>query len=220
MQAVETNLLAVLPHADRAAVVSQLTRRTFRKGETLFHEGDPGDTLHLLGVGRVAIRISTPEGDIATLTVLGPGTCFGEQALLNPTSRRTASAIALEPVETRVLNRADFERLRRSNPAVEQFLTGILAAQVRRLSGQLLDALYAPADRRVARRLVELARVYEAGTLPTRVQVTQQDLGSMAGTTRPTTNRVLKHFEELGLIAVQRGEVVVIDPVALEWHAG
>ena len=74
------DLLAGLSDADRRAVAARMVRRSFRKGETLFHEGDPGDSLHLIEKGRVAIRPSTPLGEVVTLAILGPGESFGEQA--------------------------------------------------------------------------------------------------------------------------------------------
>ena len=52
------DLLAGLSDTDRRAVAARMVRRSFRKGETLFHEGDPGDSLHLIEKGRIAIRPS------------------------------------------------------------------------------------------------------------------------------------------------------------------
>ncbi|MFV0308828.1 MAG: cyclic nucleotide-binding domain-containing protein [Desertimonas sp.] len=48
-------------------------RRRFRRGEVVFHEGDPGDTVHLVDKGHVAVRVTTPVGDVATVRVVGPG---------------------------------------------------------------------------------------------------------------------------------------------------
>ena len=97
------DLLAGLSDEDRRAVAARMVRRSFRKGETLFDEGDPGDSLHLIEKGRVAIRPSTPLGEVVTLAILGPGESFGEQALLAPDAKRTASAVALEAVEAGAL---------------------------------------------------------------------------------------------------------------------
>jgi CRP/FNR family cyclic AMP-dependent transcriptional regulator len=194
-------------------VLARCARRRFRKGDTLFHEGDPGTTLHLLDKGRVAIRVTTPMGDAATLTVLGPGDVFGEQALLQPDGERTASAVALEAVETLTLAARDFADLRTRFPAVERILVTILAAQVRRLSQHLSEALYLPADKRVLRRLLELCGVYgtDGTSVPVVVPLTQDDLASMAGTTRPTANRVLQDAVDAGFVALGRARIEVLD---------
>jgi CRP-like cAMP-binding protein len=212
---VEFELLASLGEADRRAVLSRMARRSFRKGDTLFHEGDPGDSLHLIEKGRVAIRPSTPNGDIVTLAVLGPGASFGEQALITDAAERTASAVALEAVETRVLRRRDVDELRTTQPSIERFLVDVLGAQVRRLSQQILEALYCPAEQRVVRRLADLAALYDGGTSPIIIEVRQDDLATMAGTTRPTTNRVLQQLADGGLVSLRRGRLEVHDLPAL-----
>ena len=208
-------LIAGLSDADRRSVLTRMSRRSFRKGETLFHEGDPGDSLHLIEKGRVAIRPSTPGGDVVTLAILGPGQSFGEQALLSPDSRRTASVVALEVVETRVLLRRDLDELRATQPSIDRFLVEVLASQVRRLSQRVLEALYEPADRRVVRRLAELAELYDDGQPPIVIGLRQDDLATMAGTTRSTTNRVLQQLVEAGVVWVRRGRIEVHDVPAL-----
>ncbi len=112
------DLLGGLSDEQQRQVESLMTRRRFTKGEVLFHEGDAGDSVHLVQRGRVAVQTSTPRGDIVTLTVLGPGSSFGEQALIDREARRTATVVALDACETRVLHRADFDDLRTRFPAV------------------------------------------------------------------------------------------------------
>jgi CRP/FNR family cyclic AMP-dependent transcriptional regulator len=212
---VEHRLLRGLAESDRRALLARLRRRSYRKGETLFHEGEAGDSLHLIEKGRVAIRASTRAGDEAILAVLGTGDCFGEQALLSPTATRTASVVALEAVETRVLLRTDFEQLRREQPSVDRFLIEVLAGQVRRLSGQLLDALYLPVETRVLRRLAELAGLYAAGDPSVEVPLRQEELASLAGSTRSTTNRVLQQLVDDNVVGLGRGRIVILDAAAL-----
>lgn len=212
------DLLGGLSDEQRRLVTARMTRRAYRKNDTLFFEGDRGDSLHIIQKGRVAIRTSTPQGDVVTLTVLGPGECFGEQALLTPESRRTATVVALEAVETRMLDGREFDDLRRRHPTVERFLVDVLAAQVRRLSAQVLDALYVPAEKRIVRRLHDLVELYGddgADGIPIR----QEDLASMAGTTRPTANRVLKSLEDDGVIQLGRGRTLVLDRAAIARRA-
>jgi CRP-like cAMP-binding protein len=212
-------LLEVLDDVDRRSVLATMTRRSYRKGDTLYFEGDPGDSLHVLQKGHVAVKVSTPFGDVATLNVLGPGESFGELALLSGDSLRTASVIALEPVETKALHRRDFDELRRKHPAVERLLVEALAAQVQRLSGQVLDALYVPADKRVIRRMAQLAALYDDGSAVISVPVRQEDIASMAGTTRPTANRVLMSLQADGLLTLARGRTDVLDLPGLERRA-
>jgi CRP-like cAMP-binding protein len=165
--------------------------------------------------GRVAVRVTTALGDVVTLTVLGPGDVFGEQALLEPGPARTATAVALEPVEVLALHRDRFEDVRRRYPSVDRMLVEVLAAQVRRLSASLVEALYLPVDRRVVRRLAELAAMYDEGATPVVIPLRQDDVASLVGATRPTINRVLQQLVDDGLLTLSRGRIEIRDPDGL-----
>jgi CRP-like cAMP-binding protein len=216
---VEWPIFADLSVDDRARVLAATTRRTYAREESIVQQGEPGGAFHLLARGRVAIRVSTPDGEIVTLSVLGPGDFFGEQALLAPRHQRTASVVALEDVETLAMDMARFDRLRHSTPSVEHFLVEVLAGQVRRLTDHLVEALHVPAEQRTVRRLLDLLRQYGAGPPPWTVPVTQEDLATMAGTTRPTANRVLRAMEEAGVLRLARGRIEVYDLGALRRRA-
>jgi CRP/FNR family transcriptional regulator, cyclic AMP receptor protein len=195
----------------RREVLAVAAWRRYDRGVVLFHEGEAGGSLHVLMRGRVAVRVTTRDGDTATLNVIGPGAAFGELSLLEPATMRTATVQAIEPVQTLVLRQADFERLRRSYPSVDRLLVDYLAAQVRRLSERLTEALCFEARTRVLRRLLDLDSVFDSGPVP----VTQEEISTMAGTTRPTVNRVMKDLAETGIIELRRGRFIVVDSTAL-----
>jgi CRP-like cAMP-binding protein len=200
----EFALLRDVDDAMQRAVIGACTPRRFTRREVVFHEGDPGDCLHLVVSGRFAVRVTTPRGDGVTLRVIGAGEVFGELVLLDPHARRVATVVALEPARTLVLTAARFAALRRRHPEVDRVLVAMLADNVRRLSGQVLEALYVPVDERVARRLHELAGVYGA-----EVPVTQDDLAGMAGTTRASANLALRRLADRGVVTLGRGRIVV-----------
>ena len=195
----------------RREVLAVAAWRRFDRGVVLFHEGEAGGALYVLMRGRVAVRVTTPDGDTATLNVIGPGAAFGELSLLAPAAMRTATVQAIEPVQTLVLQQADFERLRRSHPSVDRLLVEYLAAQVRRLSERLTEALCFEARTRVLRRLLDLNAVFDSGPVP----VTQEEISTMAGTTRPTVNRVMQDLVEAGIVELGRRRFVVVDSTAL-----
>ena len=65
-------------------VGAALRPRKFRRGETIFHAGDPGDALFIVATGEVKITIQSDDGsEPAILTTVGPGGFFGELALLD-----------------------------------------------------------------------------------------------------------------------------------------
>ena len=187
-------------------VVASARRRRFARQEVLFHEGDPATTVHLVAKGRIAVRVTTPRGEVATVDLVLEGDVVGELALLSPGRLRGATAVAMEPTETLAIDETTFSALRRDDPAVSDFLVQLLAARVHRLTSRLLEALYLPAEIRLWRRILELSDVY--GDV---VPLTQEDLAGLAGTTRATVNRALRREEKLGTIALGRGRVSVVD---------
>lgn len=213
------SFLEGIPEADRRRVLAATTRRRFGRREVLFHEGDPGDTIHLIDRGRVAVRVTTPLGDVATLRVLAAGGFVGELALLDPRARRTATVVALERTETLTLHGDEFSYLRRRHPSVDAFLVNVLADEVRRLSRLLVEALYVPVDARVMRRLLALAEIYGDGKPGTEIPLTQEDLASLAGTSRATVNRVLSEAGAQGAVRVNRGRITLLDGDALARRA-
>lgn len=214
----EWELFDGVPADDVREVLALARRRTFRRGEVVFHRGDPADTVHLITKGRFDVSVGTALGDVVALAIRGPGQAFGELALLTG-EERSATVTALEPGETLALRAAELRRLAQRHPALEAALGRLLATQVRRLSELLVEAYTVDADERVVRRLLELVPVY-GSTAPVTVPLRQEDVAALAGTSRATANRVLRRAERDGLVELHRGRTVVLDPAGLERRAG
>ena len=203
-------ILDELDDADTRLVIAASRRRRYKRGEAICREGDPGDTLHLIDKGHVAIRVTTPAGETATMRVIGPGSHFGEMAVLESVSR-SATVVAIDTVETLCLHRDVINDLRRQHHSVDQAMLLAALKEVRRLSNALTEALYLPVPRRLARTLDRLTEVFADGVIP----LTQDDLAGLTGTTRQTANEVLQQLVADEAITVSRGKVVVVDRVRL-----
>jgi CRP/FNR family transcriptional regulator, cyclic AMP receptor protein len=203
-------ILRSLTDEQQRDVLRAAVRRRYRDGDTLFHQADPGDTVHLLDRGHVALRIVNVRGITLTLDILGPGSTFGEQTLVERDARRTASAVAVGAVETLMIRRDEFAQLLERHPAATTVLVEMLAAQVRRTSDMLLDAHSMGAEDRVIKQLRRLAVEFRDGNTAT-LPITQEELASMAGTTRPTANRALQALVSDGAVRLGRGRIVVQD---------
>jgi CRP/FNR family transcriptional regulator, cyclic AMP receptor protein len=216
---VRWTLLDGMPEAELRELLTVARRRRFSRGEVVFHQDDPADTVHLVDKGRFGVRGIGPLGDSVMLAVLGPGEMFGELALVDGEgSRRSATVSALEKAETLSIHRLDFDRLRRERPDTSQVLIALLAAQVRRLSQLVTEAHYVTAEKRIRRRLVEVSNAYAQGEAPDGprlVPLTQDDLADLAGTSRATVNRVLRSEQEKGAVVLGRGRTEVVDAEAL-----
>jgi CRP-like cAMP-binding protein len=215
-------LLAPLTADARAAVLAAARRRSFAAGEVVFHEGDPADSMHLVEAGHLLVRVSTPDGDRATLNVLGAGDIVGELSLVHRdgATPRSATVAALEPSTTRVLSAAAFHELCDRHPGVHRMLTDMLAVRVRELSGRLLETMYVGLDQRLYRSLLHLADVFAAGSDRPVIPLTQEHLADLVGGTRPSVNQVLQRLRAQGVIELGRGRVILLDRAILTSIAG
>jgi CRP-like cAMP-binding protein len=157
-------------------------------------------------------------GEHTTVDVVARGGVIGELALLDD-SKRMATVIALEPTETLAMHRSEFERVRAEHPSVEAVLVRVLASRIRNLSGQLVDAVYSPVERRLFRRLCMLYDLYADGDTRVTIPLTQEHLADLAGTTRSTVNRILRTEEKQGVLSLERGKVVILDVEGLRKRA-
>jgi CRP/FNR family transcriptional regulator, cyclic AMP receptor protein len=213
-------ILASLPPQERRGLVDTLRRRSYHRDEVIFHQGDPADTLHLIAAGHVSVRVTLRGGEFAVVAIFGPGDAFGEAALVGGPRARGGTVVALEQCETLSLGRDEFHRLRMSYPGIDRFLVELLSARVDKLNNHLLETLYVPAERRVLRRLLDLCELYAGDDQRIMIPVTQEMLASLAGTTRPTANQVLRRLAASGIVAISRSQIVVLDRRALHQRAG
>jgi CRP-like cAMP-binding protein len=185
--------------------------RDFTRDEVVCHAGDPGDALHLVERGHLAVRGTMPSGTTATFNILSPGDYFGELALLRPDHRRTATVVSLDASRTQSVAGSAFAALCSRNPEFHRVVTMLLADRVEALSQRLLETMYESLDRRVFRRLVELAATYGDTGGTAVIPLSQAQLADLVGATRPSVNQVLQRLADDGTVTLGRSRIEVRD---------
>ena len=208
-------LFAGLDDAGLAGLARGMRVRRFRRGETVFHLGDPGDALFIVMSGSIKITLPADTGDEAILATLRPGDFFGELALLDG-APRSATAVAIEQTETYVLSREGFRELIESQAEMREALLATLAAEVRRLTNHVEELHFLDITGRLASRLVRLAGETGAsrladGSVRLAGPLTQGDLAAMIGCTRQSVNKLLGLFSDDALIRLERDRIVILD---------
>ena len=188
--------------------------RRFRRGEVIFHLGDPGDALFIVMSGAIKISLTSDAGDEAILATLRSGDVFGELALLDG-APRSATATSIEPTETLVLPREQFRELIAREPAVRDALLASIASELRRLTNHVEELHFLDITGRLASRLARLAtdggKHLPDGSIRLAAPLTQGDLAAMIGCTRQSVNKLLGIFTDDGLIRLDRDSIVVLD---------
>ena len=206
-------LFAGLAPAALVDVANSLVARRFRRGEVIFHQGDPGNALFIVESGVVKISLPSEAGEEAILATLQAGEFFGELALLDG-APRSATAVAMEPSRMLVLARDRFRALLAEASIRDALLIGV-AKELRRLTIHVEELHFLDIAGRLAARLAHLAG--EGGTrladgaLRLDLPLTQSDLAAMVGCTRQSVNKLLGQFADDGLIRLDRDAVVVMD---------
>lgn len=203
-----------------AAITGQLRRRRFRRHEVIFHQGDPGDSLHIVSSGAVKIVLPSLEGEEAIIATLRSGDFFGELALLDG-APRSATAVALEATETWTLARELLLATLDRDPGLRDALLAGLARELRRLTGHVEELHFLDLAGRLASRLVRLAREAQPGDNEVRMDwpYTQSDLASMIGGTRQSVNKLLSGLVDRGLVIIEKDTLVIPDVASLELEA-
>ena len=203
-----------------AAIARHLRRRRFRRGETIFHQGDPVDAVHIVSSGAVKIVLPSLEGEEAIIATLRSGDFFGELALLDD-APRSATAVAVEASETLSLPQPTFRELLDSDASLRDGLLAGLAAEIRRLTHHVEDLHFLDLAGRLAHRLARLGRGEDAGTTDVRLDwpYTQSDLAAMIGGTRQSVNKLLADLADRGLIVIEKDTLLIPDIEALELEA-
>ena len=123
------NLFKDLPETELRRLVAIARRRRFARGEVVFHDEDPADSLHLIVSGYFAARLETQRGDAVTMSIHGPGDAFGELALLEK-APRNSTIVAESDMELVVLGQREFAGLIDEVPG---FARKLLAGMAHRL---------------------------------------------------------------------------------------
>ena len=216
-------LFAPCPAGVLAEVGRNLRHRHFRRNEVIFHQGDPGDALHVISSGAVKILLPSPDGEEAIIATLRPGDFFGEMAILDG-EPRSATATAIEPTETASLSRDVFHELLDRHHDLRDSLFAALTARLRRLTTHVEELHFLDLAGRLAARLGQLGRQAQpAGSANGSVELdwpyTQSDLAAMIGGTRQSVNRLLAELIADGLVHIEHEKLVIADLDALERRA-
>ena len=173
----------------------------FRKGEKIYSQGEPADSIYFIQSGRVKIAVVSVSGKEAVLAMPGPHDFFGEGSLVKQ-SLRVSTAVTLEPSAVfRIEKRAMIRALHEQSELSEKFMASLLARNID-LEEDLCDQLFNHSEKRLARVLLKLARLRESDFVSdTSVPVlSHETLAEMVGTTRARITHFMNKFRTMGLI--------------------
>lgn len=199
--------------AELDVIAARATKRSFARGDTIMHQGDPGDCVYILLSGVARVAVVAVNGREITLDFLEAGAVVGEIAVLDG-AERTASVIAIAPVEALRIDRAAIRDIVAARPEFAWQLLGQMASRLRQANATIESDRAFGSGPRLARCLIRLMATADAPGL-LRHDLNQTDLAQFAGMSREQINRQLSVWADTGLITREQGRVRIMDAPSL-----
>jgi CRP/FNR family transcriptional regulator, cyclic AMP receptor protein len=176
-----------------------------RKEQILFTQGDSANAVFYIVHGWVKLTVVSQQGKEAVVAMLEGGDFFGETCLAGQRVCST-TATSLDTSTIVRIDRATMSRVLQHEPAFsELFMSHLLNRNVR-IQEDLIDQLFNPAEKRLARTLLLLAHFgREDGSESVIPNISQETLAEMIGTTRSRVSFFLNRFKKLGFIEYTDG---------------
>lgn len=211
-------ILRHLPREQLRELAARTYLDNFDRGGVIFQKGDPGDSMMAVIRGKVKICTHSTDGKELVLNIINHGGLFGEIALLDG-EPRSADAIALEPTDILILERAKFIPFLIGQPELTTRLIALLCKRLRQTSDHLEDTMFLEAPSRLARALLRLGENFgkPAGNgSRIDIKLSQSQLGSIVGLSRESVNKHLGEWEDAGMISRESGIITLHDRDGLE----
>jgi len=210
-------LFAGLPLDQLSSLAATVQRRRYDRGEIILHQGEPGDSMFVVVSGRVRVYTLSPEGYELSVWLCDEGDFFGEMALLSG-EPRSAYVEAMEATEVLILQRHAFREYLLANPRAAVHTIETLSRRLRHTTESAGDLASRSVGQRIARTLIDLARRYgvpEGDGIRLDLDLSQEAVATLAGTTRESANRALSQLRDQGIVHVDRVRIRILRPDAL-----
>lgn len=197
-------------------VAASARTRTFRTGEILFREGEPCHAFFAVRAGRVKLFRSTPDGREQVVHQIGPGQTFAEAALLS-FGRYPASAEAAEtPTDVVEIGGEGFLALFREDSRLAAAMVGSLSMRLLSLVERVEELSLVNAGARLARYVVRQPATGPSARPRVELKLPKKDLAAQLSMTPETLSRLLRQWQEAGLVESERGALTLLDAARLQ----
>jgi CRP-like cAMP-binding protein len=202
---------AKIPGFDPASFLAQagLGRRVVRvpEKEAFFRQGDVADSVFYLQSGQIKLTVVSETGKEATIALLSAGDFVGEESIAGASGVvRMTSAIAIAPSSALKIEREEMLRVLHEDHLFSDLFLKFLLARCMRTQADLIDQLFNPSEKRLARILLLMAQFGQPGEpKPVIPKISQETLAEMVGTTRSRVSFFMNRFRKLGFIEYNGG---------------
>lgn len=189
--------------------------RSYKKKQAIYTEGNNPHLLFYVESGKVKTLKTNEEGKELVTAIHSKGDFFGHVAILGHSAYKE-SAEALEDCELSVIPKSSFENILYNNPEALKKMVKLLAQDISEKEEQLLGLAYNSLRKKVASTLLAIATKYQKDEKNHAIDISRDNLATMAGTAKESLIRTLSDFKDEKLIEIIKGDIIIKDPQKLE----
>ncbi len=192
--------------------------RDYKPGVTMCHEGDPATHLYVLVTGWVKILSVTSDGQERVLALRGNGDIVGEMAG-ETTGHRTATLQAIDQVRALIVGYDRFSSFLDANSGAAHAFRRTMTQRLSDTATMLSRHSVTSGAQRLATLLLELAERHGTqahGVTDVAMPLSQEELASLAGTSRATVTRTFRNWRKRGIIRTGQKHITITDQDSLK----
>ena len=195
---------------DQATMLSHsVVKRRLKRGEMVVEQGKKSNALFIILAGRARVVMTDRKSREVILATLHPGDYVGEMSLID-NKPHSASVETEIQTDVLVLGRYEFTRCLEENTATAQSVMAGLVQRLRKADDKINSLALLDVYGRVAKVLMNFAEADGLKQMVIRDKITRQDIAKMVGASREMVSRVMRDFEEQGLITTREGGSILL----------
>jgi len=198
---------------DQLTLLTQVVgRKSFPRGATIITAGDITDSLYVVISGSVKVLIGDKAGREIILSFLGPSEYFGEMVPIDD-SPRSASVLAMEPVELLTLSKVEFRKFLQDNFEMAMTMLRCAVQRLREADRKIGRLALMDVYGRVAGHLLEMSKTIDGHHVISH-KIRKQQVADTIGASREMVSKVMKDLQADGLIQVRGNSIYLQDNIA------
>lgn len=191
-----------------------IVEKKFKKNDYLCFEGEKGNAMYIIKSGKVKIIGNSEDGRENIMSTFAEGDFFGEMALIDDESTRSATVQAMEDVITYVIYKDEFIKLLKGNFFIVMKLLSTLNERIRKLNKKIEILTYEDVYSRFLDTMEELIEKYgmrKGDTIFIDISLTHQELANMLGVTRETASRIMSKLKKDDIVNVENKKITILN---------
>ncbi len=208
----KVSIFSTLQDEQLREIANMVVHRRYKKGQTIFFQGDVADKLYIVNKGKIKVFRYTKEGKEQILYILSDGDFIGDLSLLKK-GKLEFNAEALEDTAICTLTKEDFDKILADNPGITLRILEVVHDRVVNLENLVQRLSTKDVESRVIGVLLSLVKDFGKetdGVVELELPLSREEIGNYSGLTRETVSRTLTSMQEEGLIELIGNKKILI----------